>query len=81
MTAEFSYPSTMEDICRPAMTIKTQKEADDYMEGVVQYGMKHEGWSREKAIRACLSNLHYYAGHYGDSQVVMVNTFFKKFEP
>lgn len=59
----FPKEVTIGELYHPAMKIKTQEEADEYFERLVELEMRG-GTSRKEAERIEKANLGYFAGYY-----------------
>ena len=73
--------ATHRDLLAPAMEIKDQAEADEYLEALVQNHMKHFDWSREYATKVHKNNLGYFAGYYDSETMERVNRLFRTTHP
>jgi len=69
------------ELLDPAMKIKTQKEADEYLDALVEYHMNMFGSTRGKAEKDTKSNLGYWAGYYDSKTMARVNKLFKTSHP
>jgi len=64
-----------------AMEIKTQKEANEYFEALVEYHMNMFKIPREESEKDVKSNLGYWAGYYDNKTMKRVNKLFKTSHP
>lgn len=55
---------TIGEVLKPAMEITDQKEADEYLEAMIEYYMRFENRTREQALEIARINLGYFAGYY-----------------
>jgi hypothetical protein len=71
---------TLGDKYGPAMEVRTQGEADAYLEKCVEHTMRH-GKSREEATKIELANIGYWTGYYDRETVERVLPLFKTTHP
>lgn len=64
------------EVFKPAMEITDQKEADEYFEALVEYYMRFDNNSRERATQLAKSNLGYFAGYYDNETRLRVERLF-----
>lgn len=76
----FKKESTIKELYDDAMKIIDKKEADEYFESLVQYGMLYDQ-TREEANNIKKQNLGYYVGYYDEEVQCRVNKLFKTSHP
>ncbi len=81
MKFEFADNCTWGDLLRPGMEITDEKEAAEYFEATVQFGMRKHGQSREEATLWMKTNLGYFAGYYGSDVSARVQRLFRCTHP
>ena len=72
---------TWGEVLRPAMKIKTQEKADEYLAEYVAWIMKQSGVSRRKATETAKNNIGYWAGYYDDETARRVYKLFNCAHP
>lgn len=77
----FPADATTGQLYKPAMEIKTQAEADEYLEGLIDWAVTCHGQSREEAERIQKQNLGYWAGYYNAETMERVNKLFRTSHP
>lgn len=72
---------TFGDTLGGAMEVKTQEEADEWLDNLIKYQMKMSGDTEEKAREISLHNIGYVTGYYGGETAIRVLKLFKTEHP
>ena len=72
---------TFGDILHPAMEVKTEEEAQDYLEHYIRYMMRKWGRSRAKAEENARANIGYWTGYHDSKTARRVMTLFGAAHP
>ena len=72
----FGKDTTLSELYKPAMEIQTKKEADEWLEGLIWFGMLH-GQTREEATKIQRGNLKYWTKFYDKETMKRVNYLFE----
>ena len=73
--------ATIGDLYSPAMKITSKKEAEEYLEKLIERNIKITSNSREKATSIEKANIGYFAGYYGTKTAQRVYKLFMTSHP
>ncbi len=72
---------TMGEGYDPAMKMTDPKEAEEWLQALIERGVKYHGQSPEEAERIVKENLGYYSGYYDTETMVRVQKLFNCAHP